>query len=284
MRDVKLVRAKIVMNNVTWQRVPGTTFAHLRIAGFSQGVSTQTKQALTEMKQQGVTAVILDLRKQPRRLLGEAVNTTSQFLASGDVLLEKDAQGQTTHVAVRPGGAATQMPLVVLVNGGSASASEIVAGALQDAHRATVIGETTFGTGTVLSQFPLSDGSALMLAIQEWLTPAGRVIWHKGIVPDKAITLEAAATLLTPGGRAFALGGADPIQRGLATDRGIKDVEPNGQGDGAGRTTRRASNRRASNHRGSGDVCAVRIVCLAPRARDRQLWVDIGESTVVSRQ
>ena len=78
---------------------------------------------------------------------------------------------------------ATNIPLVVLINGGSASDSEIVAGALRDAHRATLIGETTFGTGTVLSEFELSDGSSLMLAVQEWLTPDKRSFWHKGIEP-----------------------------------------------------------------------------------------------------
>jgi carboxyl-terminal processing protease len=197
-RDLDLVRAKIVMQNVTWQKLPGTNIAHLRLMGFSQGVSQQIKQALTEMQQQGVVAVILDLRNNPGGLLNEAVNTTSQFLASGDAMLEKDAQGQTRHLAVRPGGVATAMPLVVLINHGSASASEIVAGALQDAGRARLVGETTFGTGTVLSEFPLSDGSAMMLAIQEWLTPNGRVIWHKGIAPDDTVSLPTGATQLTP--------------------------------------------------------------------------------------
>lgn len=196
--DVALVRARIAVNNVTWQRLPGSNIAHVRIAGFSQGVSQQLKQALTEMQAQGVTGVVLDLRNNPGGLLNEAVNTTSQFLSSGDALLEKDAQGQLTHVRVRSGGAATQLPMVVLVNRGSASASEIVAGAIQDAKRGTLIGETTFGTGTVLNEFSLSDGSALMLAVQEWLTPNGRVIWHKGITPDQAVTLPTGTNILTP--------------------------------------------------------------------------------------
>jgi carboxyl-terminal processing protease len=193
-----LTRARITVNNVTWQKLPGTTIAHLRIAGFSQGISRDLRQTLTEMQQQGVTGIILDLRNNPGGLLDEAVNTTSQFLSSGDVLLEKDAQGTTTHINVRSGGAATKIPMVVLINNGSASASEIVAGALQDAKRATLIGEATFGTGTVLQEFSLSDGSALMLAVQEWLTPNGRVIWHKGITPDQTVTIPATANILTP--------------------------------------------------------------------------------------
>jgi len=88
--------------------------------------------------------------------------------------------------------------VVVLVDGGTASGAEIIAGALQDAKRASVIGETTFGTGTVLSDFRLSDGSAIQLAVNEWLTPAGRSIWHKGVGPDVSVPLPAAAELVTP--------------------------------------------------------------------------------------
>lgn len=199
-QEYTLTRAKINMQNVTWQMIPGTKVAHLRLAGFSQGVSRELRTALTDMQQQGATAVILDLRNNPGGLLNEAVATASQFLSGGDVLLEKDAKGNTTRLSVRSGGVATGIPMAVLVNNGTASASEIVAGAIQDAHRGVVIGETTFGTGTVLTQFPLSDGSALMLAVQEWLTPAGRVIWHKGIVPDKVIALPDGAAPLTPEG------------------------------------------------------------------------------------
>jgi carboxyl-terminal processing protease len=89
--------------------------------------------------------------------------------------------------------------MVLLMNQGTASGAEIVAGALHDAGRARLLGETTFGTGTVLSQFPLSDGSALLLAIQEWLTPSGKTIWHVGLVPDQAVSLAADATPLFPG-------------------------------------------------------------------------------------
>jgi carboxyl-terminal processing protease len=88
----------------------------------------------------------------------------------------------------------------VLINGGSASDSEIVAGALRDAHRATLVGETTFGTGTVLSEIELSDGSSLMLAVQEWLTPDKRSFWHKGIAPDVKIRLGPEASPLLPNG------------------------------------------------------------------------------------
>jgi carboxyl-terminal processing protease len=145
-----------------------------------------------------MTGIILDLRNNPGGLLGEAVSVASQFLKNGNVLLEKDAQGKTTPVAVQPHGPVTDLPMVVLINGGTANAAEILAGALQDAHRATVLGETTFGTGTVLTEFRLSDGSALLLATEEWLTPAGRVIWHHGISPDVITALPRDAIPLLP--------------------------------------------------------------------------------------
>jgi carboxyl-terminal processing protease len=155
-RDVTMERAKITVDNVTWQRLPGTTIAHVRIVAFSKGATQDLVETLTEIQQQKLTGVILDLRSDPGGLLGEAVETASQFLEDGNVLLEKDAQGQITSVPVQPGGQAVDVPMVVLVDRGTASAAEIVAGALQDAGRATVVGETTFGTGTVLQEFPLS--------------------------------------------------------------------------------------------------------------------------------
>jgi carboxyl-terminal processing protease len=102
-------------------------------------------------------------------------------------------------VPVEPNGVMTDMPMVVLINGGTASAAEIVAGALQDAGRAKLVGEQTFGTGTVLNEFDLSDGSALLLAVEEWLTPEGREIWHQGISPDTVVSLPPDATPLFPG-------------------------------------------------------------------------------------
>jgi carboxyl-terminal processing protease len=188
-RDVTITRAKIQIHNVTWHMLPGTTLAHVRVAAFSDGVSNELKKALQEAKAQGATGIILDLRNDPGGLLNEAVSVASQFLTSGNVMLEKDAQGNTKPLPVEKGAVAPKIPMVVLINNGTASAAEIVSGALQDAQRATLIGETTFGTGTVLNEFPLSDGSALLLATQEWLTPNGKSFWHKGIQPDIQVSL-----------------------------------------------------------------------------------------------
>ncbi len=197
-RQVTLTRARITIQNVTWQQIPSTTIADIRIAGFSQGVSSDLEKVLAQVQQENITGIILDMRDDPGGLLDEAIGVSSQFLKSGDVLLEKDAKGNITHVPVRSQGPVNSLPMVVLINQGTASAAEIVAGSLQDAHRATLVGETTFGTGTVLNQFPLSDGSALLLATQEWLTPSGQTIWHKGITPQTVVQLPASTNPLTP--------------------------------------------------------------------------------------
>ena len=188
-REVTLERAAIKMNNITWHWLPGTRIAHLRIAGFSQGVTKDLKQALKPIKTDGLKGLILDLRNNPGGLLAEAVSTASQFLSGGNVVLEKNVKGQITDISVEKGGLARHIPMVCLVNGGTASGAEIVAGALQDHRRAELVGTTTFGTGTVLENFPLSDGSALLLAVQEWLTPDGHTIWHRGITPNVVISL-----------------------------------------------------------------------------------------------
>jgi carboxyl-terminal processing protease len=128
------------------------------------------------------------------------VGVASQFLKEGNVLLAKDAKGRVEPVPVDKDGVALNLPVVVLINQGTASAAEIVAGALRDGNRAQLVGEATFGTGTVLQQFRLSDGSALLLAVEEWLTPKGESFWHKGIEPEQAVTLPPEVTPLLPNG------------------------------------------------------------------------------------
>jgi carboxyl-terminal processing protease len=198
MRQVTLTRATVQIHNVAWHVLPNSKIVQLRIAAFDKGVAGDLGRALIEIKKEPVTGLILDLRNNPGGLLGEAVDSASQFLKGGDVLLEKDARGQEKPVPAKAGGQGTEIPLVVLVNAGTASGAEIMAGALRDAHRGPLVGETTFGTGTVLSEFKLSDGSALLLAVEEWLTPAGDVIWHKGITPNVVLALAPGVSPLFP--------------------------------------------------------------------------------------
>jgi carboxyl-terminal processing protease len=188
-RQVAVVRASVKMHEVTWQKIPGTSLAHLRLASFDSGVTKDLRSTLQEIQNANVSGVILDLRNNPGGLLDEAVGVASQFLNDGIVLQAKDSKGKISPVPVEKGGVATNLPLAVLINEGSASAAEIVAGALQDNHRADLIGQTTFGTGTVLQEFRLSDGSALLLAVEEWLTPKGQSFWHKGVTPDVPVAL-----------------------------------------------------------------------------------------------
>ncbi len=197
-KDITLIRASITVRAITWHLLPGTSVVDLRIATFSRGVTENLRQALLTVEKEGITGLILDMRNNPGGLFDEAVSTASQFLGTGNVLLEKNAAGKIRAVPVRSGGAATSLPVVVLINGGTSSGAEIVAGAFQDAHRAKLVGEKTFGTGTVLETFSLSDGSALMLAVEEWLTPDGHVIWHHGISPDVVVPLPPDVTPLIP--------------------------------------------------------------------------------------
>ena len=197
-KEFSLVRASIKFPNVTWRVLPGGAVAHLRISLFNDGLAREFRAALLEIQRQGIKSVILDLRNDPGGVLAEAVDVASEFLSGGNVFLVKDADGKITPQRVKPGGVAANMSVVVLINGGSASASEIVAGALRDAHRAVLVGQTTFGTGTVLEQFQLHDDSALLLAVGEWLTPDGRSFWHKGLKPDAEVELPSNTIPLIP--------------------------------------------------------------------------------------
>ena len=197
-REVTLKRATIKVENVRWHRLPGTKTAHLRISSFNKGMADDLRAALAKIRTGGLDSIILDLRNNPGGLLNEAVDATSQFLKDGNVLLIKNSRGDVKSIPVKSGGEDTQTPLAVLINSGTASAAEIMAGAISSAHRARLIGVPTFGTGTVLREFGLPDGSALLLAVEEWLTPSGKAIWHKGITPDVRVDLPAGATPLLP--------------------------------------------------------------------------------------
>ncbi len=187
--SIHVTRAEIQVPNVLMHYIPESHIAHIQIVQFADGTSTALKDALTKAKSMGATKIILDLRNNPGGYVQEAINTASFFIKSGNVLLEQDSTGARTPVPVTGSTANTTDTLVVLINENSASAAEIVSGALQDNKRATLIGETTFGTGTVLEQISLSDGSALLLGIQEWLTPRGHFIRDKGITPDIKVAL-----------------------------------------------------------------------------------------------
>jgi carboxyl-terminal processing protease len=193
----ELIREQITVPAVTWAPVPGTDVAHVFVANFSEGASEQVKEALAQALD-GRRAVILDLRQNPGGFVHEAVRIASQFLADGTVYIKQKGSGEREPVAVEPGGVATQVEMVVLVDAGSASSAEIVAGALQDADRAPLIGTKTFGTGTVVLTYGLDDGSAVRIGVEQWLTPEGRQIWREGIEPDEVVELAPGTRVVRP--------------------------------------------------------------------------------------
>jgi carboxyl-terminal processing protease len=197
-REVAIVRAEVAVETVSWSMVPGSTTAMLRLEQFSHGAADAVKAALEDIKAAGADRLVFDLRGNPGGYVDEAVGVASQFLSEGNVFIERDASGKETVHPVSPDGSALDIPLVVLVDGGTASSAEIVSGALQDAERGDLIGVETFGTGTVLGEFVLRDGSALRVGTVEWLTPKGRRIWHEGIVPDITVELPDDARPVVP--------------------------------------------------------------------------------------
>jgi C-terminal peptidase prc len=158
--------------------------AYLRLNIFTQNADEQLRGELGSLLYNNPEVLILDLRNNPGGLLDTAVEVTSEFLGEGLVVTTESPESTTPYV-VEEGGIATdpELELYVLVNAGSASASEVVAGALADAGRATIVGENTFGKNTVQQRFPLSNGGALKLTIARWLTPNGNDFGGTGITP-----------------------------------------------------------------------------------------------------
>lgn len=194
----KVTRTEIKVPSVEMHYIAESHIADIQIIQFADGTTDQLKQALTQAKKLGATKIILDLRNNPGGYVNEAVNTASAFIKTGNVFLQQDSTGQRIPIAVTGNTVDTIDSLVVLINNNSASAAEIVSGSLLDNKRAILIGEKTFGTGTVLQQFSLSDGSAILLGVQEWLTPDGQFIRDKGIQPTIPVPQNANAPILTP--------------------------------------------------------------------------------------
>jgi carboxyl-terminal processing protease len=196
--EITVTRGEITIPAVSWAMVPETQVAVIRLSQFSAQAKDEIVAAVAGAKAAGATGLVVDVRNNPGGLLDQAISVTSQFLPEGNVLLEEDAEGNRTAYPVEAGGQATDLPLVVLVNPGTASSSEIFAGAVQDQQRGQVVGETTFGTGTVLQPYTLQDGSELLLGVKQWLTPNGRLIRNQGVQPDEVVELPLGSDLLTP--------------------------------------------------------------------------------------
>lgn len=196
--DVTITRRKYDLPLSSWTMIPGRTIAFIRLDSFATGAGKAVISAIQAAEKAGATAIIFDLRDNGGGYVNEAVDVASAFVGSGTVYQSVDRSGKVQDIAVKPGGVATSIPLVVLANGNTASAAEIVTGCIQDAGRAEVVGEKTFGTGTVLGQFKLADGSVLRIGTERWLTRDGRPIWHEGLEPNYTVALPSGVTPLTP--------------------------------------------------------------------------------------
>jgi carboxyl-terminal processing protease len=197
-RPVTMTRAAVTIPVVESAIVPGTRIVDIRLDQFSSGATKAVATAVNEAVAGRADAIILDLRGDPGGLVSEAVGVASQFIGTGNVYQQLDASGHQDATPVQPGGVALDLPLVVLVDHDTASAAEIVSSALADAQRARIVGQTTFGTGTILGQFNLTDGSALRIGTLQWLTRNGHSVWHVGLVPDEVVALATGVQPIAP--------------------------------------------------------------------------------------
>jgi carboxyl-terminal processing protease len=186
--EIQIVRDEIKLESVLYEM--RDNIAYIKITRFQKSTGKDLHNALKDITSKGAQGVVLDLCNNPGGVLDAAVDVASEFLAMGIVAEVIDNKGNRSSIPVRPGGAGTKLHLIVLVNKGSASASEIVAGALQDYGRAKLAGSKTFGKGSVQMVRELKDGSALHITAYRWLTPRGNPIDGVGLTPDFVLDLE----------------------------------------------------------------------------------------------
>jgi carboxyl-terminal processing protease len=196
-KDHKLTRAVIPVDTVKdltgrkeFSLLENKT-GYLRLVQFGEKSSSELDTALAKLDAHGMESLIIDLRGNPGGLLDQAVRVCEKFLARGALVVTTEGRNPSQKAEYRASGRdhRTKLPLVLLVNGGSASASEIVAGCLQDTQRAVVVGEQTFGKGSVQSVVPLPNDSGLRLTTAKYYTPSHKVIHEKGITPDIVVEM-----------------------------------------------------------------------------------------------
>lgn len=187
--DVKIVRERINVPSVQGEMLDGD-IAYVELNTFGSSTGDELRDELEALIDQGARGLILDLRNNGGGFLNTAVEVTSEFIDNGVVLYEEYGDGTRDTYNTFDGGVATQIPMVVLVNGGTASASEILAGAIQDYERGLLVGETTYGKGSVQQPVTLSNGQgALRITVAHWYTPDERLIHGIGLTPDFAVAL-----------------------------------------------------------------------------------------------
>ena len=200
--EITVVRAEIKLKSVR-VRMLDDQVGYLRISSFSASTGTEMANGVKNLVDQQARGIVVDLRNNPGGYLSTSVEATAQFMNPGSVvLLQKSGNGDVKTYRTEGGGTATQVPVVVLINKGSASASEIMAGALRDSGRAFLVGEKSFGKGTVQNVHELSDKSGLRVTTAQWLTPAEKPIQGVGLLPDQVVELPPTATISSEATRA----------------------------------------------------------------------------------
>jgi carboxyl-terminal processing protease len=184
--DFKIVRDIIKIRDIRESRILEDGIAYIRLSEFRENTPVDINAALDKLKREGANALILDLRNNPGGLLDVAVKVSEKFLEKGKLVVSTKGRrsAQNLEFIARGNNPVTDLPMAVLINEGSASGSEIVAGALQDYKRAIILGTKSFGKGSVQTVVPLSDGSALRLTTSKYYTPLGKEIHGKGVAPD----------------------------------------------------------------------------------------------------
>ncbi|MFZ5917534.1 MAG: S41 family peptidase [Chloroflexota bacterium] len=186
----EIVRQEFEVPSISWKLLEeDPAIGYIKLDLFTERTAGELEEALGDLQIQGATQLVLDLRDNGGGLLQSAIDVSSQFLADGVVLYEQKRGGEETFYPVTSSGSTVELPLVILVNAGTASASEIVAGAIQDQGRGLLVGERTFGKGSVQLIYDLSDGSSLHVTAARWLTPNRHQIDGLGLTPDIEATL-----------------------------------------------------------------------------------------------
>jgi len=186
--EFTITRAHIVIPSVT-SKMLDYNIAYIQISVFGDSTITDFHNQLSQLMAQNPSGIILDLRDNGGGLRDAGIAVASEFVDHGVIITEQSSDRTKTPYNAIPGGLATTIPLVVLVNGNTASASEIVAGAIQDDGRGKLVGELTYGKGSVQSYIPLSDYSLVYITSAKWLTPSGRTIDKIGLTPDKVVQM-----------------------------------------------------------------------------------------------
>ncbi|MGD2040833.1 MAG: S41 family peptidase [Anaerolineae bacterium] len=182
---IEIQRQEIPSPSVQWEMMEGTeNVGYIRISLFSGRTAKELDEAIKSLKEQGMNRLIVDLRGNGGGLFDAAIDVASAFLDGDVVLYQVEREQDEKSFSANRGGEYTEAPLVLLVDGGTASASEIVAGALQDRDRAALVGQKTYGKGSVQSVYDLSDGSSVHITSAKWLTPSRRLIDGQGLEPD----------------------------------------------------------------------------------------------------